>query len=85
MLRQHRGSTEWGQHVRDIINNGINKPRKGKDVGDHPPITPMSLAQRHELENDAWKLYDYIVRHFLATVSSLSFMFKPGKIRLRRF
>lgn len=44
------------------------RPRKGQDVGDHPPITPTSLASREELDHDSWRLYDYIVRHFIGTV-----------------
>lgn len=29
----------------------------------------MKAASRNELDGDAWKLYDYITRHFIATVS----------------
>jgi hypothetical protein len=43
--------------------------RKGHDAGDHPPITPMRPASRDELEGDSWRIYDYVVRHFLATVA----------------
>lgn len=68
-LRQQQSSSEWGTEVRVILAEGINKPRKGHDAGDHPPITPMKLATRNDLEGDAWKLYDYITRHFIATVS----------------
>lgn len=70
VLRQHESSPEWGDHVRDLLSSGMNKPRKGKDVGDHPPITPTKLATRNQLEGDAWRLYDYIVRHFIGTLSS---------------
>lgn len=44
--------------------------RKGVDVGDHPPITPMRPATEAELGHDAWRLYDFITRHFIGTVSS---------------
>ena len=43
--------------------------RKGSDAGDHPPITPMRPATEAELGHDAWRLYDLITRHFIATVS----------------
>lgn len=43
--------------------------RKGHDAGDHPPITPMKAATEGELDHDSWKLYDYITRNFIATVS----------------
>lgn len=38
-------------------------------LGDHPPITPMKLATSTELTGDAWKLYDYIARHFIGSVA----------------
>lgn len=38
-------------------------------MGDHPPITPMRCAGEGELSGDASRLYDYITRHFLATVA----------------
>jgi len=68
-LKQLQSSSEWGSHVSEIISNGVSHPRGGKDVGDHPPITPMRLASSSELDRDAWRLYDYIARHFIATVS----------------
>lgn len=43
--------------------------RKGHDAGDHPPITPMKSATEGDLDHESWKLYDYITRHFIATVS----------------
>ena len=64
-----RPSPEFGSDAADLLNNGICHPRKGVDVGDHPPITPMSLASRDSFDNDSWRLYDYIVRHFIGTLS----------------
>lgn len=41
------------------------------DVGDHPPITPMRNASEEELGGgDAWRLYEYIARHFLGSLST---------------
>ena len=42
----------------------------GVDVGDHPPITPMRSASRDQLRDSEWRLYDFVTRHFLASVSS---------------
>ncbi|KAL3266012.1 hypothetical protein HHI36_010201 [Cryptolaemus montrouzieri] len=69
VLKEQQQSSEWGTEVRELLKSGMNKPKQGKDVGDHPPITPMKLASRNELDGDAWRLYDYITRHFIATVS----------------
>ncbi|KAH9643715.1 hypothetical protein HF086_001825 [Spodoptera exigua] len=68
-LRQQQNSNKWGAEVRAIIANGINRPKKGHDAGDHPPITPMRPAVESDLEGDAWRIYDYVTRHFIATLS----------------
>jgi DNA topoisomerase IA len=39
-------------------------------VGDHPPITPVSMALPHDLSSsDNARIYELVVRHFLATIS----------------
>ncbi len=69
VLRQQQNNSDWGQDVKSLLSRGLNKPKKGHDAGDHPPITPMRPASRDELDGDAWKIYDYVVRHFIGTVS----------------
>lgn len=69
-LKQQQHSAKWGADVREILANGISKPKKGKDVGDHPPITPMKPASDNELDGDELRIYDYITRHFIATLST---------------
>lgn len=64
---------EYGQYACQILTDGVNRPKKGADVGDHPPITPMKSATNVELDGDSWKIYDYIVRHFLGSVSNADF------------
>ncbi|XP_016287993.2 DNA topoisomerase 3-beta-1 isoform X3 [Monodelphis domestica] len=68
-LRQQANHPYWAQTVKQLLADGINRPRKGHDAGDHPPITPMRSATEAELGGDAWRLYEYITRHFIATVS----------------
>lgn len=48
----------------------MRNPKGGKDVGDHPPITPTNkVPSRENLGNDEWRVYEYVARHFLATIS----------------
>ncbi|KAG3278757.1 DNA topoisomerase 3-beta-1 isoform X4 [Ictidomys tridecemlineatus] len=68
-LRQQANHPYWADTVKRLLSEGINRPRKGHDAGDHPPITPMRSATEAELGGDAWRLYEYITRHFIATVS----------------
>ncbi|KAK3593899.1 hypothetical protein CHS0354_011502 [Potamilus streckersoni] len=68
-LRQQQNHPHWGSEVRELLEKGIQKPKKGTDVGDHPPITPMKPATEGELDHNSWRLYDYITRHFIGTIS----------------
>ncbi len=44
-------------------------PTKGKIKStDHPPIYPVSKATKKDLSVDEWKLYELVVRRFLATL-----------------
>ncbi|XP_058978368.1 DNA topoisomerase 3-beta-like [Musca domestica] len=61
-------SSEFGAEAHAILAD-FNAPRKGKDCGDHPPITPMKLATRNDFDRDTWRVYDFICRHFLGTIS----------------
>jgi len=48
-------------------------PTRGKrESTDHPPIYPTSLASKKELKEDQWKIYELVVRRFLATLSEAS-------------
>lgn len=45
-------------------------PSKGKKrTTDHPPIYPTAGASSDKMKGDKWKLYELIVRRFLATVA----------------
>uniref|UniRef100_A0A671VKN2 DNA topoisomerase n=1 Tax=Sparus aurata TaxID=8175 RepID=A0A671VKN2_SPAAU len=68
-LKQQINNCIWAEEVKALLSTGLNRPRKGTDAGDHPPITPMRAASEAELGSDGWRLYEYITRHFIATVS----------------
>ena len=60
----------------DLLSKGINRPRKGHDAGDHPPITPMRAASRNELDGDSWKIYDYVRNvNYLLKINSNFFVY----------
>jgi DNA topoisomerase III len=69
VLSQQRDASQWGTLVRLLLAGGLNRPKAGVDAGDHPPITPSRLATPAELGGDSWRLYEYITRHFIATLS----------------
>ena len=61
--------SRWGGYVRDLLVQGHTKARGGVDMGDHPPITPCRSAGVHELSGDSARIYELVVRHFVASVS----------------
>ncbi|XP_073169833.1 DNA topoisomerase 3-beta-1 isoform X5 [Lepidochelys kempii] len=52
-LRQQTNNPYWAETVKALLSEGVNRPRKGHDAGDHPPITPMRAATEAELGTDA--------------------------------
>jgi len=68
-LQQQTSDNRWGKYVSDLLSAGFNKSRGGVDMGDHPPITPCRAARAHELSGDLARVYDLVVRHFIASVS----------------
>ena len=70
IVRQLQHNSNYADECKAMLAAGLSKPRKGHDAGDHPPITPCRGVSRGELDGDAWQLYDYIARHYLATVAA---------------
>ena len=68
VLHQQQNNPTWGEHTKQLLKGDLCNPRKGSDVGDHPPITPTAVATQSELTGEQWKLYEYVTRTFLATV-----------------
>ena len=62
-------SPYWGREASQILHDGCTPRTGGKDVGDHPPITPVRLAGENDLDHDSWRIYEFVVRNFLASVS----------------
>lgn len=70
LLKVQEAHYDWGSYVSDMLrNNKMKNPRKGVDHGDHPPIIPLKKSSHGELTGDALKVYDYVTRHFIATLS----------------
>jgi len=53
-----------------VTANRREVPTRGKKSStDHPPIHPSAAATRQALGDDRWKIYELVVRRFLATLS----------------
>ena len=69
-LHAQSNDPRWGPYVTELLQSqSVTKGKGGVDMGDHPPITPCRSASPHELSGDMARVYDLVVRHFIATVS----------------
>lgn len=77
------GDASWGGFAQRILNEGLT-PRQGKKSDQaHPPIHPTKYAAGQLGGENERKVYELIVRHFLACVSKdaqvcLFYCFEPS-------
>ncbi|HEX2728460.1 MAG TPA: DNA topoisomerase I, partial [Rubrobacteraceae bacterium] len=58
-----------GQHAEKLLAQDKLSPTRGKkETTDHPPIYPTGFASKKALRDDQWKIYQLVVRRFLATL-----------------
>lgn len=59
-----------GEEVARLRQERRPAPTRGKkEATDHPPIHPVEAASRGKLKGDRWKVYELVVRRFLATLA----------------
>jgi DNA topoisomerase-1 len=68
--------TEHGPYAEELLRRGFKPTRGDSDDGAHPPIYPTKGATKADIMKifgkagaQAWAIYDFVVRHFLATLS----------------
>ncbi|MFX1554726.1 MAG: DNA topoisomerase, partial [Promethearchaeota archaeon] len=70
ILQKFTLHTQFKNYTIDLLKNKRIKPTKGKrDMGDHPPITPLESLELNSsrFENNLQKrVYDLLARHYLA-------------------
>ena len=60
-----------GPYAEKLLSAGKLSPTRGKkETTDHPPIYPTGRATKGALRDDQWKIYQLVVRRFLATLSA---------------
>ena len=68
-----KGVEEAGTYAEKLLKNEKLSPTRGKkETTDHPPIYPTARASKNALRDDQWKVYQLVVRRFLATLSAPS-------------
>ncbi len=62
-------SKEFSDIAKLVLDQAKMTPSKGKkETSDHPPIHPTGLVEKSKLDPTSWKIYELIVRRFLATL-----------------
>lgn len=70
LVQKQATDQNWGQFAQGLVNGGFKQPREGKhDDKAHPPIHPIAYANPSVLNFDEKRLYEYVVRRFLACCS----------------
>lgn len=67
LVEQQQNDNQWGSFARRVMAEGGPTPRQGRKSDQaHPPIHPTKYADN--LQGNEKRVYEYIVRHFLACV-----------------
>ncbi|MEM4472773.1 MAG: DNA topoisomerase I [Archaeoglobaceae archaeon] len=62
--------SEFSREAEIVLKQEKIEPSRGKkETTDHPPIYPTAVASRDELTKDEWRIYELVVRRFLATLA----------------
>ncbi|KAL2223138.1 DNA topoisomerase III alpha [Thermoascus aurantiacus ATCC 26904] len=60
----------WGEYARSLLNGKFKTPRSGRHNDQaHPPIHPICWVSPSQLNADERKVYEFVVRRFLACCS----------------
>jgi len=63
-------SSAFSKEAEELLSLGRLWPTSGKVTAtDHPPIHPVGVAKQKELSSSHWKVYDLVVRRFMATLA----------------
>lgn len=61
--------TQYVDEVRKVLDQEVIRPSRGRvEATDHPPIYPVAAAKKGSLTGDFAKIYELILRRFLATL-----------------
>lgn len=70
LVQKQTPDQRWGQFAHGLVGGGFRQPREGRhDDKAHPPIHPITHAAPGVLTYDEGRLYEYVVRRFLACCS----------------
>lgn len=70
LVEKQTQDNAWGPHARGLLNGAFRQPRGGHHNDQaHPPIHPVNYVAPGSLSDDDRKVYEFVVRRFLACCS----------------
>ncbi|KAI1478944.1 prokaryotic type I DNA topoisomerase [Daldinia eschscholtzii] len=70
LVQKQTQSNSWGEFAQNLVNGGFQQPRQGRnDDKAHPPIHPITYVAPTALSDKEKKIYEFVVRRFLACCS----------------
>ncbi|KAI0002817.1 prokaryotic type I DNA topoisomerase [Xylariaceae sp. FL0662B] len=70
LVQKQTQSDSWGDFAQNLVDGGFQQPRQGRnDDKAHPPIHPVTYAAPSVLNDREKKIYEFVVRRFLACCS----------------
>ncbi|ROW17864.1 hypothetical protein VPNG_00784 [Cytospora leucostoma] len=70
LVQKQTQDGRWGQFAQNLVDGAFQQPRDGRhDDKAHPPIHPVTYAALGALSADEGRLYEFVVRRFLACCS----------------
>ncbi|NPV61307.1 MAG: DNA topoisomerase I [Methanotrichaceae archaeon] len=59
----------FSEESRRLLKGKMVPTRGKRSTTDHPPIYPTALADKKELKEEQWRIYELVVRRFFATLA----------------
>ncbi len=59
----------FAREAKELLKGKMAPTRGKRATTDHPPIYPTSLANKEELKEEQWNIYELVVRRFFATLA----------------
>ncbi|KAL6250990.1 DNA topoisomerase [Rhinocladiella similis] len=70
IIQRQTQDNNWGQFAQALLSGGFQTPRSGSHNDQaHPPIHPVNYVAASALDLDQKKVYEFVVRRFLACCS----------------
>jgi DNA topoisomerase-1 len=71
LLQELSKSKEFAANCAILLKQDRLTPTRGKkQTTDHPPIHPTAAASRSQLSQQEWRIYELVVRRFMATLAA---------------